>query len=332
MLKRSEVDLSLDSYGEGPAIDILETQFADLLGKERAMFVHKGMVGQLCALKRWSELKHSHTIAIHPQCHLEVDEALAYQELLSLNAIKFGHPYQANTTEDVDDLPTKLAAVAVELPIRRAGFQLPEWHVLENIKSFTQANNSALHFDGARLFESAGYWNKTYSQVAALAYSVYVSLYKGLGALAGGIIAGDDHFIESLRPWKTRFGGDIHSVFPLVLSALWGVEHYLPRIPDFRTRATSLATAIEKSFGAHALPFAVQTNSFVVELPVAPEQLTEAALRFACKDKIWLFDRLMPTDNHYSRFEIQVGDAADDWSDDEICETLQAAISIARAG
>lgn len=317
-----EVNLALDFYNTGPAIDVLESKMANLLGKEKALFVHKGMVGQNSALMEYAKRSGSDKIAVHPESHIEVDESLAYQELMGLNAIYFGKKGSAIGADDIAKLPTSIAAACVELPTRRAGFKLPEWQTLQALKDFSVTHNIPIHFDGARLFESADYWQKSPAEVAALSDSVYVSLYKMLGAAAGGIIAGSEEFIESLKPWRSRFGGDMFTAFPYVLSALWGLEHYLPRISEFNQRAQSLSQLIAQNIGSEALPNPVQSCGFIVELPIDVVTLEQRALALAENERVWLFDRLYDAGEDKSRFEIQVGDALDDWSDTEVVAKL----------
>ncbi|MCH2055833.1 MAG: threonine aldolase family protein [Thalassotalea sp.] len=310
-----EANLALDFYNTGPAIDVLESKMANLLGKEKALFVQKGMVGQNSALMEYAKRSGSDKIAIHP-------ESLAYQELMGLNAIHLGKKGSAIEAADIAKLPTSIAAVCVELPTRRAGFKLPEWQTLQALKDFSVTHNIPIHFDGARLFESADYWQKSPAEVAALSDSVYVSLYKMLGAAAGGIIAGSEEFIESLKPWRSRFGGDMFTAFPYVLSALWGLEHYLPRISEFNPRAQSLSQLIAQNIGAEALPDPVQTCGFIVELQIDMVTLEQRALALAENERIWLFDRLYDAGEDKSRFEVQVGDALDHWSDTEVVAKL----------
>lgn len=322
-----EFDATADFYGRGPTVDILEHRMADMLGKERALFVHKGMIGQHSALLSYAHRSGHSTIAIHPQSHMQVDEDLAYKDLLCLDAVMFGKAGAAIDREDICALPADLATAVVELPVRRAGFRLPEWEDLEALKAFSDQTGVPIHFDGARLFEASQYWGKSYSDVAAMSNSVYVSLYKTLGAAAGGIIAGDADLMESLIPWCTRLGGDIFTVFPYILTALWGLEHYLPRIPEFHDRALSLSKHLQQAFGAQAIPKPVQCSGFLIELPVAPDILEAKALKLAQDEKIWLFDRIYDAGPNTSQFEIQVGDALDDWTDEELSNCLTGLLS-----
>lgn len=322
MAQSTVLDENVDFYGTGKTVELLEHKLAELLGKERAIFVPKGMIGQHSVLKHWSASSGSNKIALHPQSHMEVDEALAYKDLLNLDAVMFGQKNQAITIEDIDHLPNDLATVCLELPTRRAGFKLPTWETLTQLKQFTRANNTALHIDGARLFEAACYYDKPAKEIAALGDSVYVSLYKTLGAAAGAVIAGDEVFIESLKPWLNRFGSSLNTAFPYVLTALWGLEHYLPRIPQFHQRAMKLSTRIAQSLGSLAIPNLVQCNGFLVELPINADILEERAMALAKTKKIWLFDRIFRIDDNRCQFEIQVGDALDDWQDQEVVDLL----------
>ncbi len=322
-----EIDLDIDMFNSGASIEILERRMAELLGKEKTLFVPKGSIGQYSALLHWSESNGSKKLALHPQSHFQCDESLAYEKLLGFEGVMFGKDSRAIDSEDIRSLPEDLFAVSVELPLRRAGFKLPEWEDLEYLRQRANDLNVALHIDGARMFESAHYWGKSYPEVAALADSIYVSLYKTLGAAAGGVIAGDKAFIDQLIPWRSRLGGDLFTAFPYILSALWGIENYLPRVSEFNERAQSLSALIKAVFGDEAIPEPVQSNGFLVQLPVSASALKEKALQVAEVDRIWLFDRVFEFEENSSRIEIQIGDAMDDWSDQEFVEKLQELLS-----
>ena len=70
------------------------------------------------------------------------------------------------------------------------------------------------------------------------------------------------------------------------------------------------------------MPNKVQCNGFIIELAIAPARLKEKALALAENEQVWLFDRLMATARHTSRFETQIGDARDDWTDIDYVNTL----------
>jgi len=330
VLSMPEVDYSIDCFGSGPALEALERTMADLLGKEKAVFVHKGMMGQLSVLKHYAELSGFNKIALHSCSHIEQDEGLAYKKVMGLVPHFYGSKASPFTALDITALPSDLAAVSVELPTRHAGFLLPSWSCLVQLKQHCREHGHFIHIDGARLLESAAYWNKDYSEVAAIGDSVYVSLYKTLGGMAGGIIAGDSELIESILPWKTRLAGDIYTVFPYVLSALQGIKEHLPNIPIYCQRAKALATALSKHFGRHVIPYPVQTNAFIFEFLESKECVEKASIRYAKKHNVWLFDRVIH-DNFGCRVEIQIGNAMNEWSDEQVIDAFEEIIFLARS-
>lgn len=308
---------SMDFYGEGPLVQELEERMADLLGKPKAIFCHKGMAAQLSAIKHWTQIHQNNRIAFQPNCHLDHDEQSAWRELLHLEATRIGSNEKPLATEDIHTIPS-VAVVSIELPHRRAGFLLPQWQTLVELQRHCQQRSSALHFDGARLFEAAPYWQKTPKEVCELCDSVYVSVYKMFGALAGGIVAGSEDTIESIKPWKSRMSGDVHTLFPYAISAMMGLDQYLPRIQEFVDKAGHVASIVKAVFGEQSLPHAVQSNSFVVCLPLSPQETAKRALMIAEQDKKWLFDSVSATSDNQSHVEIQIGDGLDLWSDEEV--------------
>lgn len=307
----------MDLYGQGELIQELEQRIAKLLGKQSAIFCHKGMAGQLSAIKHWTQVKNNSRIAFQPDCHMDFDEQSAWRVLLNLEATYLGTNNRPLLLEDLQSV-SQVSAISLELPHRRAGFLLPEWHTLLNLSDFCQKSSIALHFDGARLFESAPYWQKTPAEVCALCDSIYVSLYKMFGALAGGVIAGDEETIEAIKHWKSRMAGDVHTLFPYVMSAMMGLDRYLPRITEFKDKANHVASIIANILGDSALPLKVQSNSFIVHLPKTPDEITRLSLSTAKHDEKWLFDAVYPAPNETTKVEIQIGDAMDLWTDAEI--------------
>lgn len=325
LVKMAESEYSryqTDFYGEGELIQRLEQRIATLLDKPNALFCHKGMVGQLSAIKHWSRQNSANPIAFQPDCHMDFDEQDAYRELLDLQAIHIGNNQRPLLAGDFP-LEQEVSVISIELPHRRAGFLLPEWQTLQTLHQKCKDASIPLHFDGARLFEASAYWQKSPAEVCALCDSVYVSLYKMFGALAGGIIAADEATIEAIRPWKSRMGGDVHTLFPYSISAMIGLDEYLPRIQEFSQQAMYLASIITKTVGEDALPHTPQTNSFVVYLPLSPAETTKRVLSIAKAKQIWLFDTVSNAPNGKSKVEIQIGDAFGQWTNKEIHDCFE---------
>jgi threonine aldolase len=313
--------LPADLYGEGGAVAALEARTAALLGKEKGLFVIKGVIAQLAVLKSWSEQAGTANVAIHPLSHIDLEEDGAIERTAGLAPVRIGRfaPFGLAELEAVTE---NLAALVVELPLRRAGYKLPPLAELRAISQYCRARNIALHFDGARLWEAACGYGIGLAELAALADSVYVSFYKGLGGPGGAIVAGTQSFLATLPVWKARFGGNLFTAFPYALGGLAGLDRHLPRMADYVGRARALAARLD---GLKVDPETPQVNAFQLLLPGAPALWTEHNRRFAQAHKVWLFSgfRDAALAGHASA-EIVIGDNSDDYSIDQAVEWLCA--------
>jgi len=308
-----------DVYGDGAVLQAFEAEGAELLGKPAATFFHKGVAAQLAALRAWCG-EGQGPIALHPQSHIAIDEDEAFERLMGLRGLRVGAPDTPFTVADLAALAQKPALVVVELPLRRGGFRLPTWDELAAISAWCRENGVKLHFDGARLWESAPHYGRSLAEIAALADSLYVSFYKGLGGLAGSLLAGPAAFVEALAPWKARLGGNVYTLYPFVLSAIAGLRKQLPHMGAYRERARALAARLAAEPGWRVAPDAPQTNSFQLHLPVAPERLRLAMLAVARDEGFWLGARAVASTvlKGGAMVEIVVGDASQDWTDDAV--------------
>src|SRR5690242_5513438 len=266
--------LQPDFYGDGGAVAALEQRVAELLGKQSSLFFAKGMVAQMCVLRRYSERRQSAWVALHPLGHIDYDEENAVEHLHGLRPLRIGKvgPF---AVDDLARLHEQLACVVVELPLRRAGYLLPSWEELVAISQWCREHSVPFHIDGARLWETAAGYGRPLEEIAALADSIYVSFYKGLGALAGCVVAGEQDFLASLAPWKTRHGGNLHTAYPYAVSALIGLDRYLPDLPKYVERARSLAPLAAAIPVFQVYPVPPHVNAFAIVMPGRPDHLAE---------------------------------------------------------
>jgi threonine aldolase len=327
-----EAALPLDVYGEGEALQALEAEVAALLGKPAARFFHKGVAAQLAALRVYCGDRDG-PVAMHPQSHIAIDEADAYRELMGLRALLVGGPDRPIDNEDLAAVPQNPAVLVVELPLRRAGYRLPTWEDLVNLSSWCRAARMPLHFDGARLWEAAAHYGRPPAEVAALADSVYVSFYKGLGGLAGCVLAGGEDFIAATRPWQSRLAGNLFTAYPFVLAAQDGLRRHLPRMAAYRERALRLAAQLGAEPGWRVAPEPPQVNAFQLHLPAAPERLREALLEVARRYGFWLGARAVPSQrlDAGAMVEVVIGDAAQGWTDGDAVAAWRSAVDLAVA-
>ena len=314
---------AVDDYGVGGAVARLEEATTARLGKEAGLFFIKGVTAQLCVLRAHAQARGCRNVVIHPMSHMDIDESGAIERVGDLRAIRLGRfaPFKRDA---LASLTEPLAAVVVELPLRRAGFLLPDMEELRAISAWCHAQSVPLHFDGARLWEAAAGFGVTEAELAALADSVYVSYYKGLGGLGGALVAGTRTLIESLRPWKTRYGGDLFTAYPQAISALEGLQGLRPRMHEFAQRARTLASGLHDLPGLIVHPRPPHTNAFQVWIPGTAAALVADHARFAAEQKLWLFDGFSeaPLAGH-AMAEIQLGPASDHYTIPEAVDAVR---------
>jgi len=299
-----------DRYGEGELIGSFETKVALLLGKPAAAFMVSGTMAQLIALRIWCERAGHSRVAMHPTAHLELHEERAYARLHLLDVTLLGPRERPTLAHDLAACHERFAALLIELPAREIGGRLPEWPELEALAALARERGTKLHLDGARLWEAHEFYApKTFADICALFDSVYVSFYKGIGALAGAMLLGPEDFVAEARVWRRRQGGTLVQLHPFVASAAMRLDAQLAKMPAYRARALAFAQALSASDGFVVEPRPPQVNLFHLHLPAPAAAVTQARDQIAAEDGVWLAGRVgdarVPG---WSTIEIYVGD------------------------
>jgi len=314
-------DERIDRYGSGERIERLERRVAELLGKEAAVFMPSGTMAQPIALRVWSDRRGTATVAFHPTCHLELHEERAYQALHGLRARHVGDPNRLIALEDLEAIREPVAALLLELPQREIGGRLPPWDDLVAQTEWARRREIALHLDGARLWEAVPYYERPHAEVAALFDSVYVSFYKGLGAIAGAALAGDADLVAQARIWQRRQGGNLVTLHPYVVSAEAALAERLDDAARYLVHARALAEALGPVAGLEVVPDPPQTPLFHVLLRGDRERLSEAALAVAEERLVFVFGEPSSTTSpSWQRHEVMVGEVSLAISPTELAE------------
>ena len=308
-----------DRYGEGERLERLERRTAELLGKEAAVFMPSGTMAQQIAMRIWCERGRRATIAFHPTCHLELHEEKGYERLHGLHATLVGDPNRLLTLADLEALCEPVAALLLELPQREIGGLLPEWDDLVAQAAWAREHDVALHLDGARLWEAQPYYDRPHAELAGLFDSVYVSFYKGLGGMAGAVLAGDAELVAEARVWQRRHGGTLVTMFPYVVAAETALDERLERMPVYLEHARAIAAALATVDGVEVVPDPPQTPLFHVHLEGGHDALADAALSVAEEHRVFLFaDPSSTSSPRRQRHEVMVGDVTLALSPDEV--------------
>lgn len=314
-----------DTYGKGALVEDFEQKVATRLGLPAATFVPSGTMAQLAALRIWTERKRLNRFAMHPTCHLANHEEQAYAALMGCHGVPIGDRLRPLLAGDLDAVAQELACLIVELPIREAGGQLPSWDELEALKSAAQQRGVALHMDGARLWESAAFYGRTHAEIARGFDSVYVSLYKGIGAQAGALLAGDEAFVASARLWRKRMGGTLYHMSPMVAAAAMRFDERLALMPALYQRTLAFAETLARCPHLRVNPAQPQANMLHLHFAAPADVVADARDRLAEASGWWLFDGVRSTEvPGHSVTEIYIGDRLLALDDDALLARFEA--------
>lgn len=325
LLATIPVDTEVDRYGDGGVVAALEDEIATLLRKPAAVFMPSGTMAQQAVLRVHADERQRRTIVFHPMCHLEKHEEQAYQRLHGLVGRTAGDQNRLLRLADLTPIREPLAALLIELPQRDIGGQQPSLPDLAAQCDWAAQVGAARHLDGARLWESAAGYGRPMSEIAALFDTVYVSFYKGIGALPGCCVAGPDDVIAQVRDWRRRMGGTLHGLWPNAASALNCLRLRLPRFPRYLEHARAIAAALEKVPGVRVIPDPPQTSMMHLLVDTTRERFDAAVRTLAVEQGVWVWGEPMTTaDPNVQRFELSVGDATCELSADEIARIIGA--------
>ena len=321
-----------DHYGVGPSVESFERKIATVLGKPAAVFMPSGVMAQLIAVRLWTERAQLARFGMHPTSHLARHEDEAYAALMHCHGVPLGDRLRPMLAKDLDASAQALACVLVELPIREAGGQLPGWDELEALKALARERGVRLHMDGARLWECAAFYAKSYAEIAAGFDSVYVSLYKGIGASSGAMLAGDERFIAEARIWRHRMGGTLYRMSPVVASAAMRFDERIALMPALYERTVAFAAGLRALPLLRVNPSVPQTNMLHLHFDAPVGAVDDARDAIAEETGCWLLGGVRASDvPGWSVSEFYVGDAllhADDATVlplfARLCETLRA--------
>jgi len=323
-----QTDARFESYGRGALIEDFEARVAELLGFPAARFFPSGTMAQPIALRIWSDRAGLAHVAMHPTSHLELHEERGYAHLHDLRVTLAGPADAPLLAEHFAALSEKVSALLVELPIREAGGQLPTWEQLLALGAAVREANCRLHLDGARLWECAAFYGRTYAEICEPFDSAYVSFYKGIGALPGSMLLGSRDFVDEAIVWQRRCGGNLYTFAPSVASAAMQLDERIARMPDYYERAQQIALVLGNVDGVAVMPEPPQTNMMHIFLAADAERALRVRDQFARDSGVWLFGNARPADvPGHCRLELYVGDGALGIDDEIVARGFAACVA-----
>ncbi len=321
-------EIEPDRYGEDGVVGELESELAMLLGKPAAVLMPSGTMAQQIALRVHADRTGRRTVLWHPTCHVGLWEDQAAERLHGLHGRPVGDARALVTLKDLQEVAEPAAALLIELPQREIGGRLPAWDDLVAQVGWARERGTALHLDGARLFESLPFYGRSAAEVAALFDSVYVSLYKGLGGLAGCVLAGDETLVGQAREWRHRHGGTLFEMWPYAAAGLAGLRLRAPRMPAYVEHARAIAAALTDVPGVEVVPAPPVTPMMHLYLRGHADTLDSALRRIATEQGLWTWGSTSRTDlPTWQVVELSVGDATLEFAPIEVAAIVTDILS-----
>jgi len=159
-----------------------------------------------------------------------------------------------------------IGAVSIENPVRRADGRMVSIEDTRKISDYCRTNNIKLHLDGARIFMTAAWSGVSVKEYASYFDTVYISLYKYLGASAGAVLCGDKKVIEKMPHLIKIHGGAMYSNWANAAMALNRLEGLETRLQNVVTKSAELFAALNKIPGINITALNAGTNIYQLQL------------------------------------------------------------------
>jgi threonine aldolase len=261
----AEAEVGDDVYAEDPSVLALERATAEVLGKEAALFVPTGSLGNQIAAHLWAAP--GQEAALSSEGH-SFDWELAALALISgvqarpLPTVRgrFDVAQVASTLRPAGGFRPACRLLIVENTHNfQGGAVVPLAH-LEELRRVATTRGARVHLDGARLWNASAASGVAPARYAAAADSVMVSFSKGLGAPIGSALAGDAEFVARARDVRKLLGGGLRQAGVLAAPALLALRTHRERLVEDHARARRLAERLAALPGAEILHAPVETN------------------------------------------------------------------------
>jgi threonine aldolase len=267
-----------DVWGEDPTVHRLEDEVARRLGKEAAVFVPSGTMGNLACVA--AQTRPGDEVIADAQAHVVMYEAGG-------SAVVAG--VQLRVLDSVDGVPDALSLRAavretdIHQPVsslfcienthnRRGGAAIDP----ERVRSAARIAHDLglrVHCDGARLFNAAVALGVSPASLVDECDTVTICISKGLGAPVGSVVSGDTDTIEAVRRWRKLLGGGMRQAGVIAAAGLYAFEHNVDRLTEDHANAKVIARALEGCRGATLRIPDVPTNIVIFDTEAPAEEL-----------------------------------------------------------
>ena len=251
----AEAEVGDDVYGDDTTVNRLQEIAAEMMGKEAALFVPSGTMGNLLAML--VHCQRGDEVIVGNQSHIYLNEAGGMSALGGMQACPIRN--QPDGTLALEDILASIRTEDVHHPITRlvclentqnicGGVPLTPAYTRQ-VADLAHQNNIILHIDGARIFNAAVAQNVSVKDLVWFADSVMFCLSKGLVAPIGSMLVGTHKFIARARHIRKMLGGGMRQVGVIAAAGIISLERMVNRLGDDHIHAKKLADGLRQVKG-----------------------------------------------------------------------------------
>lgn len=272
-----------DVFGEDPTVNELERISAQKLGKEAAMFVASGTMGNLCALM--SHARPGEEVILETDAHIYYYEVGGFARIAGLSPrfvpgvngiMSIDGIMKALRSENIHYPPTGL--LCIENSHNRGGGSVYTVQQMNEICQLAHKLNLKVHVDGARIFNASVALDVDVKELVKEADSIMFCLSKGLSAPIGSVLVGDTSFISKARKARKMLGGGMRQAGVIAAAGIVALEKMVDRLKDDHKNAKYIGEELDKTEGLSVNLDSVQTNMVycnIEKLGISPEKFVQ---------------------------------------------------------
>lgn len=237
-----------DVYGEDPTINRLQELAAERTGKEAALFVPSGTMGNAIALL--THAGRGQAILVGNESHIYHYEAggpstLGGSPMIAVSTSADGmldmEQVRASIADESDPHVAATALVCIENTHNRCGGTVLSLEQVEEISNLAHSHGIAVHMDGARIFNAATALGIPVSMLAQPVDSLMFCLSKGLSAPVGSVLVGNKEFIRRANRTRKLLGGGMRQAGILAAAGIVALEQMVERLAEDHEHCKQLA-------------------------------------------------------------------------------------------
>ena len=282
-----EAEVGDDVFKEDPTVNKLEEYAAELLGKEAALFVPSGVMGNQICLNVLTNP--GDEVICDINAHIFNYESSSPAKLSGIQLFPVQGKLGVITAEQAEPLirpkdayyMPRTKVIEVENTHNRAGGTIWSMENIIELKQLAKKYNLFYHLDGARIWNASAETGINVKEYASHFDSVSCCLSKGLGAPVGSVVAGRKDFITEAFRVRKSWGGGMRQVGILAAAGLYALEHNRERLKEDHRRAKFLAEKINEMKNFDINLAAVQTNILLFK----PLNMSVGDAMSVCKEK-----------------------------------------------